>query len=134
MALKILLHALVLIGSLPVVLLVHELMHALVAVALGWNITEFKPWPHRLDGRLVFGSVQYTAENRTRTQLWIFLLAPMMFSFLSALLFWVLGYVVSSYLSGVAIAFSLDWLWFLKGYALMTPGSDGEQLKRSVSE
>jgi hypothetical protein len=107
-------------------------MHALVAVACGWRVTEFKPYPHKLYGKFFFGAMSYLADNQTKTQLWIFLLAPMMFSFCMGLLFWVLGYAVSSYLYPIAIAFSLDWLWFLKGYAMRTPGSDGEKLRTSI--
>lgn len=132
MAVKILLHALVLLGALPLVLVLAEVIKITIALSYGWKIVEFKPWPHKRDGQPVVASIIFDPPIRTGNKIWFYLIAPMMFSFCMGLLFWVLGYVVSSYLYSVAIAFSLDWLLFLKDYAMRTPGSDGEQLRTSI--
>ena len=40
-------------------LLAHEAAHAGAAWALGAQVTGFRPWPHRVDGRLYFGRVTW---------------------------------------------------------------------------
>ena len=41
----------------PVTLILHELSHVVFVKLSGGEVTVFKPWPHRFEGRFVFGRV-----------------------------------------------------------------------------
>lgn len=53
-------------AALPVFFLwstVHEMSHAIAVLVRGGEVTEFKPYPHMRDGKLVFGYCQYEGES-----------------------------------------------------------------------
>lgn len=135
MALTVLIVSLIFLASACVALVLHEGVHAIIAAtAPGARVTAFKPYPHKKDGRWLVGEMTYEATQEfSYIRKVLFFIAPMMVSFLMAILFWVLGYGLHGYLYPVAVAFGIDWLWFLKGFALNTPGSDGAQLRVLVS-
>lgn len=136
MVLTILIVTIVFLVSAYAALVIHEGVHALVAAtAPGTRIIEFKPYPHKKSGKWVMGSMSYeSTQEFSYNRMVVFLIAPMMFSFLMMLLFWVLGYGANGYLFPVAVAFGIDWLWFLKGFAFNTPQSDGARLRELVAK
>lgn len=56
----------------------HESSHALGAVASGTRVTEFRPYPHMMDGRFVFGSMAASGRISKGQEIGL-LLAPDLF-------------------------------------------------------
>jgi len=107
----------------PLTLLLHELSHAVATWATGGRVTEFRPWPHRFDGRWYFGrmmreggddyTVAVAPAVKANSLVFVYALAAWVWAPLACLAAWEL----------------VDFAWWWRGW-LWKPDSDGGKARR----
>ena len=104
----------------PLTLLLHEFSHVVETWATGGRVDVFKPWPHRWDGRWWFGRIMRTGGgDKAVAQAPAFKAGTM-------ILFWGSFWVWSAWPLWPLIAWeAVDLAWWLRGWILRKPDSDG---------
>lgn len=136
---KFLVFMLLFIPSGAFALFLHELSHYLVLRALGYTITSFRPYPHRLkNGLWVWGAVSYlyylNKDGRAVTHKWDRLasISPLFFAVPLAALFLVLSLKLSLYFLPLYGMFVFDTVMFWVDYfSQANPNSDGYKFRNA---
>jgi len=116
----------------PLVIFIHELSHYVMAKISGYEVTEFKPWPHRKDNIFYFGRVAYLYPvelpevTKYKNQILISS-APLWTSFILASVWFGISLFTWLPLAAVGIAHTVDASWWWIHLALGDAHSDGRK-------
>lgn len=81
--------AILIVVLIPIWLILHEGLHALVAKCYGYKVVSLKLWPHRHGADFHFGCLEFIGDNRVLISIAPYLFDVIVFSALSVIIFFV---------------------------------------------
>jgi hypothetical protein len=124
-------YLIVLVLAWPLVTLLHELSHYVMVKYLGYQVVEFKPWPHLHEGIFYLGRVAYTSSDVSEEQ-WLrnqilISSAPLWTSYVLAAIWFGIASFTWLPLAGIAIAHTFDASWWWIHLATGDKACDGRK-------